>query len=68
MMSDATLPPPRSSSILQASDDRNSSETNSGDASIVKKMGPKILDDKEDATPVEAEGRTENKQKRKRTR
>lgn len=64
-MSDATLPPPRSSSIAPASIDRNRSDSSSteldSDVSLMNSMDPESKDGG-------AEEKGENKQKRKRTR
>jgi hypothetical protein len=67
-MSDPASPPPRSSSVAPASETGNGSESSLPDAYFDTHTDQSYISPAKEEASGDSEGRTENKQKRKRTR
>jgi hypothetical protein len=67
-MSDATLPPPRSSSLAPAADAGNRSDSSSGEGEFDTSLDQSTYSVMREEGLGDSEGKQDNKQKRKRTR
>ena len=67
-MNDATLPPPRSSSAAPDVQFRNQSDSSSGEGDFDTSLDPSAYILSKEENSGDSEGRTDNKQRRKRTR
>jgi hypothetical protein len=67
-MSDATLPPPRSSSLAPAADAGSRSDSSSGEGEFDTSLDQSTYSAVKEEGSGDSEGRQDNKQKRKRTR
>jgi hypothetical protein len=67
-MSDATLPPPRSSSLAPAADAGSRSDSSSSEGGFDTSLDQSTYSAMKEEGSGDSEGRQDNKQKRKRTR